>query len=473
MASEDASNNVGSIANFVRISVSNDRLFAYADFRDPPLKNEDIKFTGKDLLELLGKSNLRQGLISEEEANQLILSWMTSMNHVKVAEGISPTSSIDDALEFLFEKEVLAAPMQKTDGSVDYRELGILKMINANERLAMIKRGASGKPGIDVYGNEIPIKPPKQLRLPKGKFTYESSDGIFLLAEISGQIIYVSDQKISVSPVFHVKEDVDFSTGNINFNGSVVVHGNVNAGFRVVAEGNIEVMGIVEAADLKAGGDIIIRGGIQGSTTTRITAIGTIRALYLQNSVVYAGGDVIVSDSIMNSVVQADEVRVIGKRGLLVGGLAKVKKGLFARVLGSNMGAKTRIEMTYFKQLEESIHQLEVEQAQKKQALAKIEEILSKLEQLESMRKILTPEQMENKLRLIETQSVEKERLQAINLDYQEKLAEWESTITPVVEIGTIAYPGVIIFTGNDTLELDEILRSGRIVQDANGLHKS
>ena len=258
-----------------------------------------------------------------------------------------------------------------------------------------------------------------------------------------------------------------------NFNGSVVVHGNVNAGFQIKAEGNLEVMGIVEAADLNADGDIVIRGGIQGSTTTRIIAGGTIRALYLQNAVVNAIGDVIVSDSIMNSVVQANEVRVVGKRGLLIGGLTRVKKGLFARIIGSHMGAKTRIELIYFKQLEERIHQLEGEQAQKMQELAKIEEILSKMNQLETLRKTLTPDQAENKARLIETLSVEKERLQEINQQYQDKLAEKASAQTPIVEIGTIAYPGVIITTGNETMEFNEIMRSMKIIQDENGLQKS
>ncbi len=473
MASEDALNNVGIITNYIKISVSKDRLFAYADFRDPPLDNEEIKFSGRDLLELIEKSGVRKGVIPESEANHLILSWMSKMDHVEVAKGIPPTSSTDDKIEFLFEKEIVAAPKQKDDGSVDYKELGILQMVNANERLAMIRRGIPGTPGVDVYGNEIPIKPPKQLKLPKGKFTYESSDGIILFSEINGQIIYAGDQKISVSPVFHVKENVDFSTGNINFNGSVVVHGNVNAGFLIKAEGNIEVMGIVEAADLKADGDIVIRGGIQGSTTTRIISGGTIRALYLQNAVVNAIGDVIVSDSIMNSVVQANEVRVIGKRGLLVGGLTRVKKGLFARIIGSHMGAKTRIELTYFKQLEESIHQLEGEQAKKMQELAKIEEVISKMHQLETLRKTLTPEQEENKARLMETLAVEKERLHEINQQYQDKLAEKASAPKSIVEIGSIAYPGVIVSTGNETIELEEILQSTKIIQDENGLQNS
>ena len=472
MTPEDASNGVSSIANYIKISVSPDRLFAYVDFRDPPTHEEGISFSGQEFLYFLKNSRLTQGLISESEAHLLLQSWMSTMEGVEVAHGTPPTPSSDDNIEFYFEQEVTAAPMHKENGTVDYRELGILQMVNANERLAKIIPGILGRPGIDVYGTEIPVKPPKQLKLPKGKFTYESEDGKNLFAEISGQIVYISGQKVSISPVYHVKEDVDFSTGNINFNGSVLVHGNVNAGFRIEAEGNIEVMGIVEAADLKAVGDIVIRGGIQGSTTTRIISGGSIRALYLQNVVVNAAGTVIVSDSMMNSVVQAMEVRVVGKRGLLVGGLTRIQKGLFARVVGSHMGAKTRIELIFYKLIKEKILELEAAQAKKMQEIAKIEETLAKMQQLEKLRKNLTPEQLENKNRLIETLSVEKQILQNIYQEYQDKLEEKKNADPSIVEIGTVVYPGVSISTGEDIYEVNEVLHTTKFVQDLDGLRK-
>ena len=347
-----------------------------------------------------------------------------------------------------------------------------MQMVNAGDRLAMLRPGIPGQPGVDVYGNEIPFKPPKPIMLPHGKNTYESPDGLNLFSEINGQIVFEGDQKINVSPVFHVKENVDFSTGNIRFNGSVVVHGNVNAGFLIEADGNIEVMGIVEAADLKAQGDIIIRGGIQGSTTTRIIAGGAIRALYLQNAVVNAVGAVVVSDSVMNSVVQADEVRVAGKRGLLVGGLMRVQKGLFARVLGSHMGARTRIELFFYKQINESLHALEVKQAEKMQDIAKIEEVLGKLQQLLALRKTLTMEQMENRDRLVETLNVERQVIQSLTNEYKELTNKKQYAAPPFVEIGSVAYPGVTISTGSEIIELDEILHNSKFIHDESGLHR-
>ena len=47
-------------------------------------------------------------------------------------------------------------------------------------------------------------------------------------------------------PVYVVPGDVDFSTGNIDFIGSVKVMGSVRNGFSVKAEGNVEIMGRLE-----------------------------------------------------------------------------------------------------------------------------------------------------------------------------------------------------------------------------------
>ena len=126
MTPEDASNGVSSIANYIKISVSPDRLFAYVDFRDPPTHEEGISFSGQEFLYFLKNSRLTQGLISESEAHLLLQSWMSTMEGVEVAHGTPPTPSSDDNIEFYFEQEVTAAPMHKENGTVDYRELGIL-----------------------------------------------------------------------------------------------------------------------------------------------------------------------------------------------------------------------------------------------------------------------------------------------------------------------------------------------------------
>ena len=72
-----------------------------------------------------------------------------------------------------------------------------------------------------------------------------------LTCDISGHVILEND-KIFVSNVLELV-NVDNSTGDIDYEGDVVVNGNVLAGFTVKATGDITVSGIVEGATVIAG----------------------------------------------------------------------------------------------------------------------------------------------------------------------------------------------------------------------------
>ena len=101
------------------------------------------------------------------------------------------------------------------------------------------------------------------------------TSGTFAVAEDGTKVIMQAEDgdKIFVSDVYDVPDDVDNSTGDIEFNGSVVVHGNVRTGFCIKCGGNIEVYGVVEGADLDAGGDIILHRGVQGMSRCQIHAV--------------------------------------------------------------------------------------------------------------------------------------------------------------------------------------------------------
>jgi uncharacterized protein (DUF342 family) len=102
-----------------------------------------------------------------------------------------------------------------------------------------------------------------------------------------------------------VKNDVDFSVGNIDFVGNVQIKGDVKSGFSVRAGGDIEVFGMVEAADVFADGNILIKNGIFGGGKCHLAAGGNILARYVENATLRAHKDVIVNDSIARSNVKA------------------------------------------------------------------------------------------------------------------------------------------------------------------------
>ena len=121
----------------------------------------------------------------------------------------------------------------------------LIKNVREGQRLVTLIPHTEGIPGKNVKGEEVPGKDGKKLALPKGKNVNITEDGLGLISTVDGEVKLL-DGKVSVFSVYEVKKDVDNSTGNIRFNGKVVVMGNVLTGFIIEAEGDIEVYGVVE-----------------------------------------------------------------------------------------------------------------------------------------------------------------------------------------------------------------------------------
>ena len=140
---------------------------------------------------------------------------------------------------------------------------------------------------------------------------------------------------------------MNLKTGNIIFLGTVIVTGNVEDGFFVKAQGNIEVKGSVEMANLEAEGDIIVQKGITGRNVGTVKAGKSVYARFIENTVIEAGNMVIVSDGIINSRVDALK-RIVckGKRATIVGGHLRATEEINAKVIGSAVsGTETICEV--------------------------------------------------------------------------------------------------------------------------------
>ena len=83
---------------------------------------------------------------------------------------------------------------------------------------------------------------------------------------------------IHVDPVFLVKGDLDYQTGNIDFIGSVVIKGDVKSGFNVKASGDIEIEGVVEDSIVETDSDVLIKLGFIGHGEGKIIAMGSVNA---------------------------------------------------------------------------------------------------------------------------------------------------------------------------------------------------
>lgn len=265
-----------------------------------------------------------------------------------VAHGTSPQHGKDAKIEWLVDParnvEGPRAPRVLEDGRLDYRDLGGMATVPAEAVLATKTPATPGEAGHSVLGEELPPTPGADISLAgfAATNTAVSEDDLVLKATAAGLVTKLED-KVAVMPVQTVDGDVDFTLGNVHFEGSLMIKGGVKPGFRVTAAGAIQISGNVESAVVEAGGDLRVSGGITGAPGSTIKAGGSMRAKYMQSAHAQARGQIAVDSEIWQCTVDCEDV--VEVKGRIVGGILRSRKGVIVQTLGSSTGTHTRLEV--------------------------------------------------------------------------------------------------------------------------------
>lgn len=265
-----------------------------------------------------------------------------------LAEGLAPTKGRNAYFESLIQPlENKGKPTMREDGSVDYKDLNIVHSIEAGTPLLRKHLPTLGQPGKNLLGEALPALHGENKYFGKlrGARIADDDPNLVLAAE-AGQA-HTAGNAAVVHPIFSVP-GVDYTTGNIQFTGTVVVTGNVESGFKINAGGNIVVHGMVEGAELNAKGYIVLDGGVIGGGKAVIKAGGNITAKLIEGAHVESYKSITVYESVVHSEVTAAEDIAVGTgfgKGQVSGGVVRATHGLRARIIGSVSGTKTIVEV--------------------------------------------------------------------------------------------------------------------------------
>ncbi|HOV26862.1 MAG TPA: FapA family protein [Pseudobacteroides sp.] len=321
------------------VVISSDKMKAFITFTPP---EGGRMLSEQEVIETLTKNGVTFGV--NDELLENVIKYPVFNEQILIANGVEPVNGQNGKVEFYFDTSSDRKPAILDDGRVDYRELNLIESVEKGRILCSLLPPMPGKAGKTVTGQDIPALDGKPAVLPKGRNVEVSEDGQSLYAVIDGQVCY-AEGKVNVFSVYEVRGDVDTTTGNISFLGNVVVKGNVLSGFSIEASGNVEIWGVVEGATIEAGGDIILKRGMQGMGKGYLKSGGDIIAKYIEYSTIEAKNE-IKAEAIMHSKIKCgNKLELSGKKGLLVGGVAKVGKLISAKVIGSIMDTVTELEV--------------------------------------------------------------------------------------------------------------------------------
>lgn len=279
----------------------------------------------------------------------------TGGNGILIARGRAPVAGTDGKLESLVPSMKARSPHLDAHGLADFRDLGEIVTVHAGDALMRLIQPTNGTPGETVTGKTLPVRPGKKIAFAAklDGVIPDPNDPNLLIAAISGCPVVLKNG-VSVDPVYTAK-DVDLHTGNISFDGTVHVSGDVHAGMSIKTSGDIYVDGTIENAMLEAGGDIVVKGGIIGSSELHaklnerhpaaIRCTGSCTARFVQNALVAAGNGIFIHDVAMQSELAAGHQIVVGdkdsRKGDIIGGIVRATMLVKAQNIGSSADVKT------------------------------------------------------------------------------------------------------------------------------------
>ncbi|MCI8907024.1 MAG: DUF342 domain-containing protein [Angelakisella sp.] len=304
-----------------------------------PALGEGAPVTWETTLSALDNKKVTFGI--DQEAVNRLSAPENILTLQKLASCVPPVPGEDGRTEEHFPRTVGTPQLVENDqGIVDFDNLNWLTHIDAGTVICDIVQPTQGKPGTNIQGNPIRPYNGKRAALPKGDNVILNEEGTSLVAKVDGQISF-RDGKFHVNNVIVIKGDVDLSTGSIDVQGDVVIHGTVRAGFTVNASGNVTIGGLVEGSQITAGGSVMVGRGMNGNVTGSITAGQDVVCKYMENATVHVWGDVRM-DSIVNCDISArGKVVVKSGRGIIVGGTVRAMGGIEAKVIGNRAGRLT------------------------------------------------------------------------------------------------------------------------------------
>ena len=193
-----------------------------------------------------------------------------------VARGKPPVPGQDARIELKFKDQQQRLPNAE-QLRVDWRELRVIPTVETGDELAVKHPPILGEPGLSVTGEPIAPRVPVDIELLAGEGAEIVNGGLRAVATRSGRPAYVRG-KLEVFPLLVAERGVNLASGNIKFNGDVVVRGNVDETMAVYAGGNIEVTGNSTHANLTAGGQVVVRQNVIGG----IVRAGGVGAVHLR-----------------------------------------------------------------------------------------------------------------------------------------------------------------------------------------------
>ncbi len=335
------------------VFISNNEMEACIEIRC----DEKVAVKAKDITSKLAARGICKGILHEEI--KAIADEKKYGKTIVVASGKPAKRGEDGWYEFFFNTKPKKTPKILPDGTADFKDIEWFEIVSKGQKIAYYHEAGSGEAGYTVTGKTIrPVKG-KEKKILAGKGFELLDDKKTYISALDGKVDLIGETKLEVTRAC-VIEEVNHATGNINFDGSVYVKGNVGSNAMIIATENVVVNGFVDSCTIRCGGEICLRNGVNGGGVGFIEAKSNVMAQFFEGVRVVSGGNISAHYAMNCEMYAKGKITFYGEKGLLIGGYARAALGIEAYNVGNKVGIRTVLNVGLDDRLLNTAEQIEL-----------------------------------------------------------------------------------------------------------------
>ena len=259
-----------------------------------------------------------------------LITKKSSLNGLKILAGHEGNPPSEPILKEIERKQQLA------DGEMHQAT----QQLAIGEPFAKIIFKNKGEKGNNIFGEQVPTPLPQVAVSLEG--AEEKEPGIFVATTTGLPEVDPEKMIARVIKTYVHKGNVDLASGNINFDGEVIIHGNIEAGSNVECTGRLRVKGSIngrhiKAKDIQCGGGVLLSAG-------GILECDNLKANFAENSKLKIKNDLILGEGLLNShTIVGGNIDVLKAGSRVAGGVTYCWGTIRTMRLGYNNSNPTTI----------------------------------------------------------------------------------------------------------------------------------
>ncbi len=441
-------------------------------------------FGGKKVTQKRIKSAIAKARIKPEfcDLSALQKSLTEPVTDLVFAQGKQPVPGIDSSFNALVEAIVYHAPaIDEETGKADLNDILDFTTVDAGDSLMTRTPATEGENGCNVLGYSITAEPGQDTPFTneiEGAIVDPSNENKIIATEIGHPVIMPDgvrvDKTLTVS-------DVDFRTGNIDIDGSLLVKGEVKSDMEITVTGDVIVVGVVANATITAGNDISIKGGVIGTEdkdeatqtpTATLNAGCSIKAQFVSLANLNAGKNIEVAEYIAHSEVVAKEKVLVGQdggKGRVFGGHCQASESVIANIIGTETDVRTQVSVGATATHREKQAQLAEERAALSTQNQQLLEVLMKFKQLAETQG-LNAEQSKKVVLIQENISAGDQKIEALTGQITQLSEELSDTSQSDITVKKAMFPNVLVAVNGLELPIRQEIKSAHFIQQGKDI---